>query len=99
VKIELSGKTAIVSGSTAGIGLAIATGLAESGAETVVNGRSQEAVDRAAATIRKTVPEAKLRGFAADLGSREGCNALAQAVPKADGSGAKWRCLIGYADG
>lgn len=84
MKIELSGKIAIVSGSTAGIGLAIATGLAASGAETVVNGRSQEAVDRAAATIRKTVPEAKLRGVAADLGSREGCDALAQAVPKAD---------------
>jgi NAD(P)-dependent dehydrogenase (short-subunit alcohol dehydrogenase family) len=84
VNIDLSGKTAIVSASTAGIGLAIATGIAASGAETIVNGRKQEAVDRAIETIRKTAPQAKLRGFAGDLGSREGCDALAKAVPQAD---------------
>lgn len=84
MNIDLSGKTAIVSASTAGIGLAIATGIAASGAETIVNGRKQEAVDRAIETIRKTAPQAKLRGFAGDLGSREGCDALAKAVPQAD---------------
>lgn len=84
MNIDLSGKTAIVSASTAGIGLAIATGLAASGAETLINGRKQEAVDRAIETIRKTTPQAKLHGFAGDLGSREGCDALAKAVPQAD---------------
>ncbi len=84
MNIDLSGKTAIVSASTAGIGLAIATGIAASGAETIVNGRKQEAVDRAIETIRMTAPHAKLRGFAGDLGSREGCDALAKAVPQAD---------------
>jgi len=84
MNIDLSGKTAIVSGSTAGIGLAIATGLAASGAETLVNGRKQDSVDRAIATIRKIVPHAKLRGFAGDLGGSAGCGALAQAVPSTD---------------
>ncbi|MFM0206411.1 SDR family oxidoreductase [Paraburkholderia sediminicola] len=84
MNIDLTGKTAIVSASTAGIGLAIATGIAASGAETIVNGRKQEAVDRAIDTIRKTAPQAKLRGFAGDLGSPEGCDALAKAVPQAD---------------
>jgi len=84
VKIDLSGKTAVVSASTAGIGLAIATGLAAAGAETVINGRKQDAVDRAIASIREDVPDARLRGFASDLGAREGCDALVRAIPSAD---------------
>ncbi|MFT4068265.1 SDR family NAD(P)-dependent oxidoreductase [Paraburkholderia sp.] len=84
MNIDLSGKTAIVSASTAGIGLAIATGLAAAGARTVVNGRKQETVDRAIDTIRKHAPQAQLQGFAGDLGTRDGCDALAQAIPQAD---------------
>ncbi|HZZ01657.1 SDR family NAD(P)-dependent oxidoreductase [Paraburkholderia sp.] len=82
--IDLSGKTAIVSASTAGIGLAIAIGIATAGAETIVNGRKQEAVDRAIETILKTAPKAKLHGFAGDLSTPEGCAALSKAVPHAD---------------
>ena len=82
--IDLSGKTAIVSASTAGIGLAIATGLAASGANTVINGRQQDAVRRALAAIMQKVPNAKLRGFAGDLGTSAGCAELAKAVPEAD---------------
>lgn len=84
MNIDLSGKTAIVSASTAGIGLAIATGIAAAGARTIVNGRTQEAVERAIETIRKSAPQANLHGFAGDLGTREGCEALARAVPHAD---------------
>lgn len=84
MNIDLSGKTAIVSASTAGIGLAIATGIAASGAHTIINGRKQEAVDRAIDTIRKSTPQAKLQGFAGDLGTLEGCEALTKAVPQAD---------------
>jgi NAD(P)-dependent dehydrogenase (short-subunit alcohol dehydrogenase family) len=84
VKIDLSGKTAIVSASTAGIGLAVATGLAACGAEAVINGRKPDAVERAIASIRKSVPDAKVRGFASDLGTREGCDAFVKAVPSAD---------------
>jgi NAD(P)-dependent dehydrogenase (short-subunit alcohol dehydrogenase family) len=84
VNIDLSGKTAIISASTAGIGLAIATGIATAGAETIINGRTQEAVDRAIQAILKKVRQAKLLGFACDLGTSEGCAALARAVPQAD---------------
>ena len=51
MKIDLSGKTALVTGSTAGIGYAIAKGLAQAGAAVIVNGRKQETVDRAVAAV------------------------------------------------
>ncbi|SDF72393.1 NAD(P)-dependent dehydrogenase, short-chain alcohol dehydrogenase family [Bradyrhizobium brasilense] len=84
MKIDLSGKTALVTGSTAGIGNAIARGLAETGAEVVVNGRGQAKVDAAIAAITKAVPGAKLRGIAADVSSAAGCKALLAALPEVD---------------
>ena len=51
MKIDLSGKTALVTGSTAGIGHAIAKGLAAAGADVVVNGRTQAKVDATVAAI------------------------------------------------
>lgn len=79
--IDLTGKTAIVTGSTAGIGYAIARGLAEAGAEVVVNGRTPAAVDRAVASLGHA---GKVRGVAADLASAAGCAALVAAVPDCD---------------
>ncbi|MCP1832393.1 NAD(P)-dependent dehydrogenase (short-subunit alcohol dehydrogenase family) [Bradyrhizobium sp. USDA 4532] len=84
MKIDLSGKTALVTGSTAGIGNAIARGLAETGAEVVVNGRGQAKVDAAIAAITKAVPDAKLRGIAADVSTAAGCKALLAALPDVD---------------
>ncbi|MDB5731019.1 MAG: putative short-chain dehydrogenase, partial [Variovorax sp.] len=84
MNIDLSGKTAVVTGSTAGIGYAIAKGLAQAGAEVVVNGRTPEAVERALARLRLEVPQARLRGAAADAGSAEGCAALVAAAPSPD---------------
>jgi len=84
MKINLSGKIAIVTGSTAGIGYAIARGLAEAGAEVVVNGRMAEAVEQAVARLTSEVAQAKIRGVAADVGSAAGCSALAAAQPSAD---------------
>jgi NAD(P)-dependent dehydrogenase (short-subunit alcohol dehydrogenase family) len=84
MKIDLSGKTALVTGSTSGIGHAIAKGLASAGAAVVVNGRTQAKVDAAAAAIAKAVPAAKLRGVAADVSTAAGCNALVAAVPAVD---------------
>lgn len=84
MQIDLSDKLAIVSGSTAGIGFAIASGLAAAGATVVVNGRSQAAVDRAIAAIRNGQPDARVRGVAGDLGTAEGCAAFVAAEPKAD---------------
>jgi NAD(P)-dependent dehydrogenase (short-subunit alcohol dehydrogenase family) len=84
MKIDLTGKTAIVSGSTAGIGFAIAKGLAESGAHVVINGRTEERVKSALATIRAAHHHAKLTGVAADLGTAEGAATLITKVPEAD---------------
>jgi NAD(P)-dependent dehydrogenase (short-subunit alcohol dehydrogenase family) len=84
MQIDLTGKTAIVTGSTAGIGFAIAEGLARSGATVIVNGRKQEAVDEALTRLRQAAHNTEPRGFAADLGTASGCEALAAAEPKAD---------------
>lgn len=84
MKIDLSGTTALVTGSTAGIGNAIARGLAATGAEVVVNGRGQAKVDAAVAAIAKAVPGAKARGIAADVSTAEGCKALLAALPQVD---------------
>jgi NAD(P)-dependent dehydrogenase (short-subunit alcohol dehydrogenase family) len=84
MELKLEGKRALVSGSTAGIGWAIAAGLAAEGAEVVVNGRTQVRVDAAVAAIRDRHPRAMVRGFAADLGTAEGCARIAQAVPEVD---------------
>jgi NAD(P)-dependent dehydrogenase (short-subunit alcohol dehydrogenase family) len=80
----LSGQTAIVSGSTAGIGYAIAEELARNGAAVVVSGRTQARVDAAVAALSKAVPGASLRGVAADLSTAEGAAALIVQVPQAD---------------
>src|SRR5437870_5433614 len=84
MKIDLSGKTALVTGSTAGIGHAIARGLAATGANVVANGRTQAKVDAAVAAIAKAVPGCKVRGVAADVSTATGCAALAAALPDVD---------------
>jgi len=84
MQIDLSGRSAIITGSTNGIGLAIAKGLAASGAEVVVNGRSQAAVDRAVGAVQAAAPGARVAGVAADLGTAEGCAALVRAHPACD---------------
>jgi NAD(P)-dependent dehydrogenase (short-subunit alcohol dehydrogenase family) len=84
MKIDLSGKTALVTGSTSGIGQAVAKGLAAAGASVVVNGRTQSRVDAAIAAIAKALPDGKLRGIAADVSTAAGCEALVAALPDAD---------------
>ena len=84
MKIDLSGKTALVTGSTSGIGNSIAKGLAGAGADVVVNGRTQAKVDAAVAGIIKAVPGARVRGVGADVSTAAGCKALVAAVPDVD---------------
>ncbi|GAB7534590.1 SDR family NAD(P)-dependent oxidoreductase [Burkholderia sp. 3C] len=84
MKIDLGGKRAIVSGSTAGIGLAIARGLAAVGARVIVTGRTEARVRHAIDDIRSTVPGAALDGVAADLATAAGAGALAERVADAD---------------
>jgi NAD(P)-dependent dehydrogenase (short-subunit alcohol dehydrogenase family) len=84
MNLELEGKLALVSGSTAGIGRAIAESLAAEGAEVVVNGRSQERVNTALEEIRSAHPKAKVRGLAADLGTAVGVATLLEELPRVD---------------
>jgi NAD(P)-dependent dehydrogenase (short-subunit alcohol dehydrogenase family) len=84
MKIDLTGKTALVTGSTAGIGHAIAKGLAAAGASVIINGRGKAKVDDAAARLGVAVSGARVRGVAADVSTAEGCQALIAAVPEVD---------------
>ena len=82
--LQLKGKTALVSGSTLGIGFAIASALAGEGATVIVNGRTQARVDGALARITKDNPRAQLRGAAGDLSTVEGIAAVAKSFPDVD---------------
>ncbi|WP_128544644.1 SDR family NAD(P)-dependent oxidoreductase [Larkinella soli] len=82
--LQLTGKTALVTGSTAGIGLAIARTLAREGAEVVLNGRTKERIDAAVQEISAELPDARLRGVAADFGKGEEIRRLLEEVPEVD---------------
>src|SRR6202030_694675 len=84
MNLGLQGKVAVVSGSTAGIGLAIASELAAEGAKVVVNGRTQARVDAARKAVQQRVFDADLRGVAADLGTSAGVESFLQQVREAD---------------
>jgi NAD(P)-dependent dehydrogenase (short-subunit alcohol dehydrogenase family) len=79
--LHLENKLALVSGSTAGIGFAIATSLAAEGARVIVNGRSPERVNKALAAIRAQHPAAKVEGFAGDLSTAATATDLARRFP------------------
>jgi NAD(P)-dependent dehydrogenase (short-subunit alcohol dehydrogenase family) len=78
MNLQLEGKSALVTGSTAGIGLAIATVLAKEGAAVIVNGRTQERVDQA---VRAS---GALHGIAADLGTESGTRTVIERFPAVD---------------
>ena len=82
--LHLKSQTALVTGSTAGIGFAIASALAAEGASVVVNGRTQRRVDEAIKKIVAATPGAKVSGVAADLSTAAGCNALTTQLPAVD---------------
>jgi len=84
MRIDLEGTTALVTGSTQGIGLAIATGLAAAGARVAVNGRSESSVHRGIAAVRGSVPAAELIPVVADISTEEGSAAALDAVPDVD---------------
>jgi NAD(P)-dependent dehydrogenase (short-subunit alcohol dehydrogenase family) len=81
--LQLRGKIALVSGSTAGIGNAIATSLAHEGARVIVNGRTPKAVDAAVAAM-KSAAGGDVMGFAGDLSSASVAEKLLQLHPQVD---------------
>jgi len=82
--LKLTGKTALVTGSTAGIGLAIARSLAAEGAQVFVNGRTQQRVDAALAEILSQAPEARVDGIAADFSHAPGAETVIAKLPAVD---------------
>ena len=77
--LKLAGKTALVTGSTAGIGFAIAAGLAQEGASVIINGRTQARVDRALGKLK-----GKVSGLALDLGTADGARKAIEKYPDVD---------------
>jgi len=82
--LKLRDKLALVTGSTKGIGLAIATALATEGARVIVNGRSEASVAAALAQIHERVPDAVLKGFPGDLATAAAAAQLVTRFPAVD---------------
>ncbi|HET6856194.1 MAG TPA: SDR family oxidoreductase [Streptomyces sp.] len=82
--IDLTGKNALVTGSTQGIGAAIATGLARAGARVAVNGRTEKSVDAALERLRGELPEAEFLAAPGDISTEEGSRQVLDALPQAD---------------
>jgi NAD(P)-dependent dehydrogenase (short-subunit alcohol dehydrogenase family) len=81
--LKLNGKRALVTGSTAGIGAAIAAGLAREGARVIVNGRAPADVEKAVATL-KVESGGEVIGFAGDLGTARPIEDLVRRHPEVD---------------
>jgi len=82
--LQLKGQHALVSGSTAGIGYAIADALAAEGAVVTINGRTTEGTERAKKKLLTAHPHAEIHAVVADAGTAEGCNALANSSQQFD---------------
>jgi NAD(P)-dependent dehydrogenase (short-subunit alcohol dehydrogenase family) len=82
--LKLTDKRALVSGSTKGIGFAIATALAREGARVVINGRTEGAVSEALSEMRASAPGATIEGFAGDLATAQAAESLATKFPVVD---------------
>jgi len=82
--LDLSGRRALVTGSTAGIGLAIAKALAQLGAEVAINGRMAERVEQAIAALRRDLPDGRFASAPGDVGTPEGTAQVIAAAPEAD---------------
>jgi NAD(P)-dependent dehydrogenase (short-subunit alcohol dehydrogenase family) len=82
--IDLTGRKAVVSGSTGGIGRAIAEGLARAGASVTINGRGEARVEAALREMRAAMPDARIEGVAADLGTAKGVAAFIARAADAD---------------
>lgn len=84
LKIDVKGRRAAVTASTSGIGLAIAAGLAEAGADVVINGRKPEVTEAAVARLKERHPSPQIVGVSADLGQRDGVDQFIERAGEID---------------
>ena len=82
--LQLNAKRALITGSTVGIGFAIAKALAEEGVQVIVNGRTEERVSEAQRRIATEISSARIEGVAADLSSPDGVTKVIEAFPEID---------------
>jgi NAD(P)-dependent dehydrogenase (short-subunit alcohol dehydrogenase family) len=82
--LQLNGKRALVTGSTVGIGYAIAEALVREGATVIINGRSPERTEQAAAKLAKAFPKGQIHQLAADLGTAAGVERATARFPEVD---------------
>src|ERR1700720_462525 len=84
MNLELEGKRALISGSSAGIGDAIAEKLALEGASVIINGRTQQRVDQAVVRLKQAGGRGRAEGIAADLGTADGVRRAIEQFPEVD---------------
>jgi short-subunit dehydrogenase len=82
--LHIGNRRALIIGSTAGIGFAIAHGLSAEGAQVTLTGRTQTAIDAALARLRSSVPGARADGIAVDCATAKGAEAVFARVPAVD---------------
>lgn len=80
----LKNKTALITGSTQGIGFEVAKGLAQINATVIIHGRSIESVNRSVKQLSELLPEANIKGIASDISTLESCDAIITAYPNLD---------------
>jgi len=84
METDLSGKTAVITGSTAGVGYKIAEFLALAGANVVINGRKAHAVESAVEKLALAAPQVSVAGVVSDVGTAKGVDELLAKQPRAD---------------
>ncbi len=84
MNLQLKSKMALVTGSTAGIGYAIAKKLLEEGAQVIITGRTQERIDEAITGLKTEIPRAVVRGVAVDFKQKREVDSLLAQVPEVD---------------
>jgi NAD(P)-dependent dehydrogenase (short-subunit alcohol dehydrogenase family) len=82
--LQLKGKRALVTGSTAGIGFAVAKALAAEGAAVTINGRTEARVESAIRELSRSAPDAAIQGIVADLATAAGCASVVAKAPEID---------------
>ncbi|MDN3595560.1 SDR family NAD(P)-dependent oxidoreductase [Zunongwangia endophytica] len=84
MNLQLKGKKAFISGSTQGIGFAIAQQLLEEGASVIINGRNKEKTEKSKKLLEKQFPEAEISGIAADFHKKDEVSSLLEMLPEID---------------